>query len=81
MDDEQLARMRAQLEAEQRFIDERGGRRWLDTYILPFYLKWMGVGAATRAEVLPQIPDIRERAADLSTGTSVRWCACSGAYR
>ena len=30
---DELARARDQLAAEQRFIDERGGSQWIDTYI------------------------------------------------
>lgn len=66
MDDEGLARMRARLEAEERFIEERGGGRWIETYIKPYYLKWMGYGAAERAEAHSLIPDVRDRAAELS---------------
>jgi hypothetical protein len=66
MDDEALTRMRAQLEAESRFIEERGGQRWIGTYIKPYYLKWMGLGAAKRAEAHELMPDVRERAGELS---------------
>ena len=66
VDEDELARMRANLEAEQRFIEERGGARWTDTYIKPFYLKWMGLGAATRSEVQPLIPEVRSRARELT---------------
>jgi hypothetical protein len=70
--------MRAELEAEQRFIEERGGARWVDTYIKPFYLKWMGLGAATRSEVQPLIPEVRVRARELSAAdigrmVSMQW--------
>jgi hypothetical protein len=70
--------MRAKLEAEQRFIDERGGRIWIETYVLPFYRKWMGLGAATRAEVPALIPDVRSRAeevsaADISRMVRMQW--------
>lgn len=67
MDNDESTRGRAQLEAEERFLDERGGARWIETYVQPYYLKWMGYGAATRAEVQPQIPEVRDRAGELST--------------
>jgi hypothetical protein len=54
VDEDELARAHAKLESEQRFIEERGGGRWIDTYVKPYYLEWMGFGAATRAEVQPQ---------------------------
>lgn len=65
MDNDAFGR-RAQVQAEQQFIEERGGRRWIDSYIKPYYLKWMGFGAANRAEALSLLPDVRDRAAELS---------------
>lgn len=66
MDDDALDRMHARLEAEERFIEEHGGGRWIETYIMPYYLKWMGLGAANRSEAHSLIPDIRRRASELS---------------
>ena len=65
VDDDDLDRARDQLAAEQGFIDERGGSRWIETYIKPYCRKWMGLGAATRAEVPTLIPQVRERAFEL----------------
>lgn len=45
---------------------DRGGPRWLETYISPIYLKWMGHGAANRAESSALIPYVRDRAMELS---------------
>lgn len=67
MDDDDLDRARDQLSAEQRFFDERGGARWIETYIKPYYLKWMGLGPATDVGLQPLIPEVRERAFELSS--------------
>lgn len=72
-----MASRRLQLEAEERFIDERGGRDWLDRYVLPFYLVWAGVGAAG-AEARALRSEVRERAhelspADISVMVCMQW--------
>jgi hypothetical protein len=65
MQDDQLARMRARMAAENQFVGDRGGQRWLASYVLPFYRKWMGVGAGG-AEAQALLPDVRDRARQLS---------------
>lgn len=59
--------MQAQFDAEKAFLDDRGGPRWIEAYIKPFYRAWMGTGAAHRHDAWPLIPRIRDRAAELST--------------
>ena len=65
MHGDDLKRVRGQLDAEKRFMDERG-QRWAKTYIQPFYLRWMGEVA--QHDVLPLIPAVRGRAFELSVG-------------
>ncbi len=53
------------IDAEQAFVKKRGGRRWQRTYLLPYYLCWMGIGGQ-RDEARRLVPEVRERAAELS---------------
>jgi hypothetical protein len=63
-DHEEHARMSAQLEAQRQFVLERGGQRWIDTYVKPYYREWGSYGAAS-PHVVPLIPGVRDRAAEL----------------
>lgn len=54
----------AVIRAQDRFLDQRGGQPWLETYVTPYYLKWMGA-AATRAEARELLPEVRQRATEL----------------
>jgi hypothetical protein len=56
---------RKRMEFERRFVEERGGQRWRETYILPFYRTWMGY-SARRGEAQGLIPDLRKRSTELS---------------
>jgi hypothetical protein len=66
MDDEEAARRHAQLEAELLWIERRGGRQWLETYITPYHLKWMGHHPARDGEWSSLIPEVHDRAMELS---------------
>jgi hypothetical protein len=69
---------RERLDAEWRWIDERGGKDWIATYVQPFYRKWMGRGPRGRGEMVSQIPDVRARAFELgldeiATMVAMQW--------
>lgn len=57
--------MKAQLAAEQRFIDALGGRTWLDRYVLPYYLQWMGLGPKDGLDTPTLTAEVRARALEL----------------
>lgn len=64
-DDKDLARRRAQFEAERQFILERGGRRWIETYIKPYYTQ--GYAAPDADEFDALLPRLRTLALKLAS--------------
>ena len=55
---------RDRIHDELEWIDARGGDKWRATYVIPFYLNWMSLGAANE-EALRQVRELQTRASEL----------------